>query len=163
MQYHIPLQQVATPLVVKKILNYKKDNPSIFAWEIRDQLLAQRVCDEQSIPSVSSINRILRNVSAFNNEGVLEHDDMFNNYPAVPIPTLPAAMHGHGHGHFPGGPMFPLNVPGLSYPKLVQPLDLADHKERAPAVADEVIIPEDVPAGEDEEEGAGERKPAGSA
>ena len=53
--------QVATPLVVKKILSFKADNPSIFAWEIRDQLLKQRVCDEQSIPSVSSINRILRN------------------------------------------------------------------------------------------------------
>ena len=59
------LLQVATPLVVKKILGYKAENPSIFAWEIRDQLLKQRVCDEQSIPSVSSINRILRNSSAY--------------------------------------------------------------------------------------------------
>ena len=39
----------------------KKANPSIFAWEIRDLLLKERVCDVQSIPSVSSINRILRN------------------------------------------------------------------------------------------------------
>ncbi|XP_035221008.1 paired box protein Pax-5-like, partial [Stegodyphus dumicola] len=53
--------QVATPHVVRKILRYKQENPSIFAWEIRDLLRNQRVCDEQSIPSVSSINRILRN------------------------------------------------------------------------------------------------------
>ena len=53
--------QVATPLVVKKILKMKTENPSIFAWEIRDQLLTQRVCDAASLPSVSSINRILRN------------------------------------------------------------------------------------------------------
>ena len=53
--------QVATPLVVKKILKMKAENPSIFAWEIRDQLLKQRVCDSHSLPSVSSINRILRN------------------------------------------------------------------------------------------------------
>lgn len=51
--------------MVKKILSFKQENPSIFAWEIRDLLLKQRVCDEQSIPSVSSINRILRNSSAY--------------------------------------------------------------------------------------------------
>ena len=54
-------QQVATPSVVKRILRLKTDSPGLFAWEIRDQLLAQRVCDPNSIPSVSSINRILRN------------------------------------------------------------------------------------------------------
>lgn len=54
-------KQVATPSVVKRILRIKGENSSLFAWEIRDQLLAQRVCDPNSIPSVSSINRILRN------------------------------------------------------------------------------------------------------
>lgn len=39
----------------------KSENPALFAWEIRDQLLGQRICDPNSIPSVSSINRILRN------------------------------------------------------------------------------------------------------
>ena len=37
----------------------------MFAWEIRDQLLAQRICDPNSIPSVSSVNRILRNSGAW--------------------------------------------------------------------------------------------------
>ena len=60
MKFHHNIQ-VATPLVVKKILKMKAENPSIFAWEIRDQLLKQRVCDSHSLPSVSSINRILRN------------------------------------------------------------------------------------------------------
>ena len=32
----------------------------MFAWEIREQLARQGVCDPQSLPSVSSINRILR-------------------------------------------------------------------------------------------------------
>ena len=54
-------QQVATHSVVKRILKLKSENPSLFAWEICDQLLGQRVCDPNSIPSVSSINRILRN------------------------------------------------------------------------------------------------------
>lgn len=60
------LQQVATPTVVKKILRIKQDNPAMFAWEIRDQLLAQRICDPSTIPSVSSVNRILRNGGLWN-------------------------------------------------------------------------------------------------
>ncbi|XP_036094423.1 paired box protein Pax-5 isoform X4 [Rousettus aegyptiacus] len=32
----------------------------MFAWEIRDRLLAERVCDNDTVPSVSSINRIIR-------------------------------------------------------------------------------------------------------
>lgn len=55
------LQQVATPTVVKKILRCKQEHPGMFAWEIREQLLSQKICDPQTIPSVSSVNRILRN------------------------------------------------------------------------------------------------------
>ena len=52
--------KVATPKVVTKIEEYKQENPSIFAWEIRDRLLQDSVCDKNSVPSVSSINRIVR-------------------------------------------------------------------------------------------------------
>ncbi|XP_070192838.1 uncharacterized protein [Littorina saxatilis] len=58
------VRQVATPQVVRKILELKQQSPSIFAWEIREQLLGQGVCDSSSIPSVSSINRILRNATS---------------------------------------------------------------------------------------------------
>ncbi|CAM1322733.1 Poxn (predicted) [Pycnogonum litorale] len=54
-------KQVATPMVVRNILRLKQENQALFAWEIRDLLLTHRICDERSIPSVSSINRILRN------------------------------------------------------------------------------------------------------
>nr|AAB70245.1 paired box protein [Paracentrotus lividus] len=53
--------KVATPKVVSKIADYKRQNPTMFAWEIRDRLLAEGVCEKDNVPSVSSINRIVRN------------------------------------------------------------------------------------------------------
>ncbi|XP_048369427.1 paired box protein Pax-8 isoform X8 [Sphaerodactylus townsendi] len=52
--------KVATPKVVEKIGDYKRQNPTMFAWEIRDRLLTEGVCDNDTVPSVSSINRIIR-------------------------------------------------------------------------------------------------------
>ncbi|CAD6199200.1 unnamed protein product [Caenorhabditis auriculariae] len=54
--------KVATPQVVAKIEQYKRDNPTIFAWEIREKLINEAVCSTP--PSVSSINRILRTRAA---------------------------------------------------------------------------------------------------
>lgn len=56
---------MATPYIIQQILRCKHESPALFAWEIRDQLVAQRICDEESIPSVSSINRILRNAADY--------------------------------------------------------------------------------------------------
>ncbi|XP_069069559.1 paired box protein Pax-3 isoform X1 [Pleurodeles waltl] len=53
-------KQVTTPDVEKKIEEYKRENPGMFSWEIRDKLLKDGVCDRNSVPSVSSISRILR-------------------------------------------------------------------------------------------------------
>jgi hypothetical protein len=49
--------KVATPPVVDAISKYKKENPTMFAWEIRDRLLSEGVCNQENVPSVSSINR----------------------------------------------------------------------------------------------------------
>ena len=45
--------RVATANVVSKIADYKRECPSIFAWEIRDRLLSEGVCNSDNIPSVS--------------------------------------------------------------------------------------------------------------
>ncbi|XP_017776805.1 PREDICTED: paired box protein Pax-1 [Nicrophorus vespilloides] len=66
-------KQVATPTVVKKILRFKQENPGMFAWEIREQLVSQRVCEPHNIPSVSSVNRILRNSGAWPDPPELLH------------------------------------------------------------------------------------------
>lgn len=55
--------RVATPEVVGKIAQYKGECPSIFAWEIRDRLLAEGVCSNDNIPSV----RVLVMSVRFNN------------------------------------------------------------------------------------------------
>lgn len=52
--------RVSTPLVIAKIQEYKQVNTSLFAWEIREKLLMDGICSPDTLPSVSSINRILR-------------------------------------------------------------------------------------------------------
>ncbi|XP_043194112.1 protein gooseberry-like isoform X2 [Amphibalanus amphitrite] len=52
--------RVATPEIENKIEEYKKENPGVFSWEIRDRLIKDGLCDRNSAPSVSSISRILR-------------------------------------------------------------------------------------------------------
>lgn len=47
--------RVATNDVVGKIAQYKRECPSIFAWEIRDRLLSDGCCNQDNIPSVSII------------------------------------------------------------------------------------------------------------
>lgn len=52
--------KVTTNNVVEKVRTYKLENPQMFAWEIRQKLLAEGICHEKNIPSISSINRIIR-------------------------------------------------------------------------------------------------------
>uniref|UniRef100_A0A8C9MDU1 Paired box 3 n=1 Tax=Panthera tigris altaica TaxID=74533 RepID=A0A8C9MDU1_PANTA len=44
-------KQVTTPDVEKKIEEYKRENPGMFSWEIRDKLLKDAVCDRNTVPS----------------------------------------------------------------------------------------------------------------
>lgn len=69
--------RVATPEVVAKIADYKRECPSIFAWEIRDRLIQDNVCNSENIPSVSSINRVLRN---FQNEKMNQETNFTNSW-----------------------------------------------------------------------------------
>lgn len=71
--------RVTTPRVVKYIRELKQRDPGIFAWEIRDRLLTEGVCDKNNIPSVSSISRILRNRVIVSHHHHHHHHHLNNN------------------------------------------------------------------------------------
>ncbi|CAH1100640.1 unnamed protein product [Psylliodes chrysocephalus] len=52
--------RVATQEVESRIEQWKKEQPGIFSWEIRDRLIKEGTCDKNSAPSVSSISRLIR-------------------------------------------------------------------------------------------------------
>ncbi|KAL0973377.1 hypothetical protein UPYG_G00202650 [Umbra pygmaea] len=66
-------KQGTTPDVEKRIEDYKRDNPGMFSWEIRDKLLKDGICDRNTVPSVSSISRIMR--SKFGGKGNDDDDE----------------------------------------------------------------------------------------
>ncbi|KAK3537823.1 hypothetical protein QTP70_019227 [Hemibagrus guttatus] len=80
--------RVTTPTVVKHIRTYKQRDPGIFAWEIRDRLLADGVCDKFNLPSVSSISRILRNKIGNLSQQSQYEPSKQTSHPQ-PQPTLP--------------------------------------------------------------------------
>lgn len=69
--------RVATNDVVHQIAQYKRETPSIFAWEIRDRLLAENICNPENIPSVSSINRVLRNLGSKSMETMMSQEQFY--------------------------------------------------------------------------------------
>ncbi|CRK86186.1 CLUMA_CG000184, isoform A [Clunio marinus] len=94
--------KVATPAVVSKIEQYKRENPTIFAWEIRERLISEGVCTNATAPSVSSINRILRNRAAERAAAEFARAAGYGLYPPHPYSGFPWPAPTHmwpsGHG-----------------------------------------------------------------
>lgn len=75
--------KVATPMVIARIERYKMEHPTMFAWEIKEKLLTEGFCSPHNVPSVSSINRILRNRAA---EKAAFDYTRFLTFPSYQIP-----------------------------------------------------------------------------
>uniref|UniRef100_A0A915D335 Paired domain-containing protein n=1 Tax=Ditylenchus dipsaci TaxID=166011 RepID=A0A915D335_9BILA len=109
--------RVATNYVCDKIEQYKHEQPSIFAWEIRDKLLNDKVCNADTIPSVSSINRVLRNMTSKKEQAVIQSDFIGRTlrYQAQWCTPWPMSMTGGGGGpglsNNPSQPPFPTLSP----------------------------------------------------
>ncbi|XP_013106753.2 segmentation protein paired [Stomoxys calcitrans] len=52
--------RITTPEIENRIEEYKRANPGIFSWEIRDKLIRDGICDRTTAPSVSAISRLVR-------------------------------------------------------------------------------------------------------
>lgn len=91
--------------MVTKIEEYKQENPSIFAWEIRDRLLQENVCDKNNVPSVSSINRIVRTRAQQRQKALQEKAGYVNHQipflhadPSTGFPVIPSETYLHHSG-----------------------------------------------------------------
>nr|XP_018669756.1 transcription factor protein isoform X4 [Ciona intestinalis] len=80
--------KVATHDVVMRITEYKRENPTMFAWEIRDRLLADEVCSQETVPSVSSINRIVRSKTS----EFMKDNQKLSEQASLPSPLLNMQM-----------------------------------------------------------------------
>lgn len=59
--------RLLTPEVISKIIECKTKNPTIFAWEIRKKLAAERICKSAKVPSVSEITSYTRMIQSVYN------------------------------------------------------------------------------------------------
>ena len=104
--------RVTTPKVVAYIKELKQKDPGIFAWEIRDRLLTDGVCDKYNVPSVSSISRILRNKIGSLVHAASHPHSLYNIYPGYSyaqqkLQSSPPPHHHHHHQRMNSGPCWP--------------------------------------------------------
>jgi len=89
------LKMCSTREVCDRIEHYKRQQPSIFAREIRDRLIAENsICTpagRENIPSVSTINRVLRSLHTkkactVTNSTVAMHSDSSSSSSTIALP-----------------------------------------------------------------------------
>ncbi|XP_064485519.1 paired box protein Pax-1-like [Ornithodoros turicata] len=98
--------RVTTPKVVSYIRELKHKDPGMFAWEIRDRLLADGVCDKYNVPSVSSISRILRNkLHGGGASGPPQPPPCHTTLPVLPCTSSGLPLYPPAHHHSPPHPL----------------------------------------------------------
>ncbi|KAK4299563.1 hypothetical protein Pmani_028164 [Petrolisthes manimaculis] len=90
--------RVSTPGVVSSIREYKRLNPGMFAWEIRTRLAQDGICPHAHLPSISSINRILRATTHTHGPGGGDEEDRGVEMVGDMEHRILRAAHSHAHG-----------------------------------------------------------------
>uniref|UniRef100_A0A2C9JUX8 Paired domain-containing protein n=1 Tax=Biomphalaria glabrata TaxID=6526 RepID=A0A2C9JUX8_BIOGL len=128
--------RVTTPNVVKHIKVYKERDPGIFAWEIRDKLLADGVCDKYNVPSVSSISRILRNKIGPGAHSPISGNGVGGSSPVQSSQfEKPSPPPCHPHHHTSSQPLHGQNHHGALYNPQFYPYSCAPTPPMPPAMA----------------------------
>nr|ABI30248.1 PaxD2 [Nematostella vectensis] len=66
-----------TPEIEEKIDEYRRENPGMFSWEVRDRLVKDNVCSRCTVPSLAAISQVLKNRIASTSSAASEDDDVF--------------------------------------------------------------------------------------
>ncbi|XP_067000683.2 protein gooseberry-neuro [Anabrus simplex] len=79
--------RLATPELESRVEDYRKENPGIFSWEIRDRLIKEGLCDRTTAPSVSAISRLLRgrDVESKLSDGKASSGSECDSEPGIPL------------------------------------------------------------------------------
>ncbi|KAL9987081.1 hypothetical protein ACROYT_G001323 [Oculina patagonica] len=82
--------RVITPRIAQRILEYKEEQPRLFSWEIRDRLAQEGLSSKESLPSLSSISRLLKNKDKLETaSGRTIQERSSNSYMIASILNLP--------------------------------------------------------------------------
>ena len=81
--------RVITPRIAQRIMEYRKEQPGLFSWEIRDRLVQESLCSKESPPSLSSISRLLKNKDELNTAPGIIRQRNSNSYMIASILNLP--------------------------------------------------------------------------
>ncbi|KAK9717059.1 Paired box domain [Popillia japonica] len=100
--------RVTTPKVVAYIKDLKQKDPGIFAWEIRDRLLTDGVCDKYNVPSHSHALYNIYPSYSYSQQKIPSPTHQRNPGPhcwpsSHSVTDILAGVHGFRSPHSPGG------------------------------------------------------------
>uniref|UniRef100_A0A914Q5K6 Paired domain-containing protein n=1 Tax=Panagrolaimus davidi TaxID=227884 RepID=A0A914Q5K6_9BILA len=109
--------KVATPKVIEYVKILKHRDPGIFAWEIKEKLIENGICDKDNVPSISSISRILRSQqnSGDRNSRSPRNSEAYQYFISGTI-SVPSSSPNSAFPAIPPHPYISSSTPNIQYP-----------------------------------------------